>query len=171
MEKLKEIFSDKLIKPKDKTEQVSKLFLDGQVTPEQMAAFAGAGADTVKATCLEAMEYATKIRPEAGDGIVFDFARQSLGEKAPRVKWESARIIGNIIHQHPSRIPEVLEGLYANARHSGTVVRWSAAYAIGQVIKVKSRYNNEILREVKEILAGEEKNSIRKIYLDAMKKL
>jgi hypothetical protein len=53
----------------------------------------------------------------------------------------------------------------------GTVVRWSTAFALGQIIKIKSSLNKELIPTAEAICEREEKNSIKKIYLEALKKV
>ena len=74
-----------------------------------------------------AMEFVTKIQPANSSELWMDFATESLQEKSPRIKWESAKVIGNIVHLYPSKIDTALISLLANAEHEGIVVRWSAA--------------------------------------------
>jgi len=50
-------------------------------------------------------------------------------------------------------------------------VRWSAAFALGEIVKLKTRYNKTLVPAIEAICNSEEKNSIKKIYLDAVKKL
>jgi hypothetical protein len=50
------------------------------------------------------------------------------------------------------------------------VVRWSAAMALGEIIKFKTTVNKNLIPAVDGILKREEKNSIKKIYLAALKK-
>jgi HEAT repeat protein len=99
-----------------------------------------------------------------------DFATESLQEKSPRIKWESAKVIGNIVHLYPSKIDTALISLLANAEHEGIVVRWSAAYALGQILMMKTNINTFLLPIVETICNKEDKKSIKKIYESAFKK-
>jgi len=56
------------------------------------------------------------------------------------------------------------------AKDSGTVVRWSAAFALGQIIKLNTLRNKELIPAAEIIINREEKNSIKKIYTEAIKK-
>jgi HEAT repeat protein len=94
----------------------------------------------------------------------------ALGSKAPRVKWEAARVIGNTAHLNPQKLDEVIICLLQNSEQEGTVVRWSAAYALGAILQIKSPHQKELLLAIEAIVLREEKNSIRKIYLAAIKK-
>jgi hypothetical protein len=50
-------------------------------------------------------------------------------------------------------------------------VRWSAAYALGQIMLLKLPVNKGLIPAAEAICAREEHNSIRKIYLAAIKKV
>lgn len=165
------LIADKSIKPKEKTEQLSQWISNGNVSIAQLLETAANSKDAVKATCIEALEYATKSAPKIGTEAIFDFACHSLKEKAPRIKWESAKVIGNIAHLYPDKLEQVVGNLLDNAEHEGTVVRWSAAFALGEILKMKTAINKDLITVVEAICEREEKNSIRKIYLAALKKV
>ncbi len=166
---LQELFADKALKPKERTEQLARLVTDGTVEVEQLMLFAAKGKPPIKATCMESLEFATRQKPEIISAAVLDFVVSSLADKAPRTKWESAKVIGNTIHLFPGSVPAAVNALLANTEDTGTVVRWSAAFALGQVLKLKTPINNELVPAIEAIMAREEKNSIKKIYQAALK--
>jgi HEAT repeat protein len=165
-----EILQDKTIKPKEKTETISKWILDKSLPIEELIAFAEKQKDPAKATLIEAIEYATKQNPNIVDETVLIFVTNTLTAKAPRIKWESAKVIGNIAHLFPTKLEKSIDNLITNTEHEGTVVRWSAAFALGEILKLKTKHNKELLPVIEAICEKEEKNSIKKIYLEAIKK-
>ncbi len=164
------LMNDKSLKPKPKTEKLSLWITENSDNANALLEFAVQSKDPNKATCIEAMEYATQQNPEIASQKWLEFVTLSLTEKAPRVKWESAKVIGNIAHLYPKKLEKTIANLLTNAEHSGTVVRWSAAFALGQIIKMKSSLNKSLIPAAESLAEKEEKNSIRKIYLDALKK-
>ena len=116
------------------------------------------------------MEYATKQNPNLADETVFSFVSKTLTEKAPRIKWESAKVIGNTAHLFTENLDKAITNLLTNTEHEGTVVRWSAAFALGEILKLKTKHNTNLFPTLEDICEKEEKNSIKKIYLDAIKK-
>jgi HEAT repeat protein len=166
-----ELLNDKTVKPKIKTESLSNLILDNPKIVNDLIDFARTSKDPIKATCIEAIEFATKIKPEIGSSTCLEFVSRSLAEKAPRIKWESAKVVGNIAHLYPEKLDEAIKNLLINSEHEGTVVRWSAAFALGQIIQIKTLRVKALIPSIESICKGEEKNSIRKIYLDALKKV
>ena len=166
-----QLFKDKSLKPKERTEQLSKLVSEYTISVAELIKFADTAKDPVKATCIESLEFATKINAA---GITEDqlvWVIGCLAEKAPRIKWEAAKVTGNVIHLYPAQIPQAVKNLLDNTESDGTVVRWSAAFALSQILKLKSNINDDLLPAVEAIIAREEKNSIKKIYLEALKKI
>lgn len=167
---LEELFADKSLKSKDRSARLQRMLDDGEVEQSALIVFAGNAKAPVKATCLEGLEYVTKTRPVLLTAAALDLCIRSVADKEPRVKWEAARVIGNTIHRFPERAEEAMEALLPQAGHEGTVVRWSAAFALGQIIGMGTALNRTLVPKAQEIGKDEEKNSIRKIYEAAIKK-
>lgn len=166
-----ELLNDKTKKIKVKTETISKWLLDGSMPVDELIAFAEKAKDAEKATCIEALEYATKQNVQIADESVFAFVTKMLTDKAPRVKWESARVIGNIAPQFPTKLTKAIAHLLINAKDNGTVVRWSSSYALGEILKLKTKHNKTLLPTVEAIYEEEQDNAIKKKYLAAIKKV
>lgn len=158
-------FTDKTIKPKEKTEQLSLALSKGELPMSLVLEFAAAAKDPVKASCIEAIEWATRERPELADQACFDLLKEALASKTPRIKWESARAMANIVGRFSDQLEPVVVQLLENAEHSGTVVRWSAANALAAILQLKTGLNATLLPAAEQLAANEEKNSIRKLYL------
>jgi hypothetical protein len=164
------ILDDKTIKPNAKKEAISTLLLEGKISVAEIINVAGGLKDPAKATCIEALEHATGINPGIATPQLLDFVTECLLLKAPRIKWESARVIGNTAHRFPERLSQPLKNLLLNTGHTGTVVRWSSAFAISRILLLHLSLHDELIPIVKRIIENEEKNSIRKLYSDALKK-
>lgn len=166
-----ELLKDKEVKSKEKTEKLSKWLIEKSLPIDELLAFAEKQKESVKATCIEAMEYATQQHPEIADESALVFVTQMLTAKAPRVKWESAKVIGNIAHLFSDKLEAPIANLLVNTEHEGTVVRWSAAFALSQILKLETSNNKGLISAIVAICEKGEKKSIQKIYLDALKKL
>ncbi|MEG0928681.1 hypothetical protein [Chryseobacterium sp.] len=167
---IEELFKEKTTKAKEKTEILSKWIIESSLPTDELIAFAEKSKDPIKGTCIEAIEYATKLNPNIANETVFSFVTNTLTEKAPRIKWESAKVIGNTAHLFIENLDKAVTNLLTNTEHEGTVVRWSAAFALGEILKLKTKHNTTLLPALEGISEKEEKNSIKKIYLDAIKK-
>lgn len=168
--KITELLQDKTKKAKVKTETLSKWLTDGSMPANELIAFAEKAKDSEKATCIEAIEYATKQNPEIAGEKVLAFVTKMLADKAPRVKWESARVVGNIAHLFPTKLAKPIAGLLTNSEDVGTVVRWSAAFALGEILKLRTKHNKDLLPAIEAMYEREQDNAIRKKYADAIKK-
>ena len=167
---LEELFSEKSLKQKAKTEMLGASLLDKKVTLEELIAFAEKSKDAEKATCIEAIEYATRQDANIANDKCLKYVSQKLSEEAPRVKWESAKVIGNIAHLFPTKLDLAIANLLTNSEYHGTVVRWASAFALGEILKLKTKHNTDLLLAVEAICKREKNTGIQKKYLDAIKK-
>lgn len=167
---INELLKDKTKKTKEKTETISQWILDGTMPTDELIVFAEQAKDADKATCIEAFEYATKQNATIADENMIDFATKMLSETAPRVKWESARVIANIAHHFPEKLDLVIAQLLENTDHEGTVVRWATAFALGELLKLKTKHNEILLPKLELLSEKETENGVKKKYLDAIKK-
>lgn len=165
------LLNDKAIKAKAKVVQLGELLLSGELLSNQLISFAKDQKPVHKATCIEALEYATKKNPLIADITILKFVAQSLKDEEPRVKWESAKVVGNIAYLFPDELDASLKNLLANAENHGTVVRWATAYALAEILKLNTEYNSVLLPEILSLSEKETDNGVKKKYLDALKKV
>jgi len=168
---LADLFNNKTLKPKQRTEKLADMITNGAISIAAVIAFADNVKDPVKATCMESLEFATKANPTVMNDAALDWVIAQLSAKAPRIKWEAAKVIGNTIEEHPKQIASAVKKLFDNTEHEGTVVRWSAAFALGEILKMKTGINKTLVPAIEAVIAAEEKNSIKKIYQAALKKV
>lgn len=167
---LQSILLNKQIKAKEKTQTISQLLLENKISMDELMQAAALSNDSEKATCIEAIEFATKIKPTVATLACLKYVSKTLTENAPRIKWESARVIGNIAHLYSNKLDEAIKNLLTNTDSTSTVVRWSTAFALGEIIRQKTNLNKELVPAIESICDREEKNSIKKIYAAALKK-
>ncbi len=168
---LTELFDDKSIKAKAKVAHIGDWVLSNELPVDELLAFAETQNASSKATCIEAIEYATKKRPEIADEGVLTFVVNSLKNDEPRVKWESAKVVGNVAKLFPDQLDAAIENLFANSENMGTVVRWATAYALAEILKLEKAYNPTLLPRIKKLSEHEKDNGVKKKYLDALKKV
>lgn len=164
------VFKDKSTKPSEKTGIICKLLLEKAVSLPDLMSYAEQAKASERASCIEAMEFLTKDKPQEANSECLDFAIQYLNAKEPRVQWESARLISNIAHLYPDHLDYAIPKLLLNTKSSGTVVRWSAAMALSKIVVSPYKGRMEVLEKIIQLAEEEEKISIRKIYADAIKK-
>ncbi|MDE5492769.1 hypothetical protein [Elizabethkingia meningoseptica] len=168
---LEELFQDKSIKAKAKVAQIGEWLLCGELPVDELLAFADHQPATNKATCIEAVEYATKKSPAIADDSLLHYVTKMLGEDEPRIKWESAKVIGNTARLFANDLAPSITGLLHNAENNGTVVRWATAYALAEILKLKTDHNLTLLPKIETLCEREQDNGVRKKYQDALKKV
>ena len=166
---LAELLKDKDFKAKEKVDTISRFLLNGEVSVDLIIDIASLSKDSEKATCIEAIEFATKVNAGLATEKMFDFVTATLTEKAPRIKWESAKVIANTAHRFTGNLDTAIANLRINTEHPGTVVRWSAALALGEIVKLNTKHHQELIPAIESILAKEQKISIRKLYAETLK--
>lgn len=157
-----ELFADKTKKAKEKVITISKWLLEGSLPIDELIVFAENAKDPEKGTCIEAIEFATKQNASIADENALMFVTKTLTEAAPRVKWESAKVIANIAKQFPTKLAQPINNLLINAKDNGTVVRWAAALALGEILKLKTKHNKELLPTLETLCENEQDNAIKK---------
>lgn len=165
------ILTDKNLKSKLKVEAISKVLLDKKVSVSERIRVARVSKDKEKGTCIESLEFATRTKPDLASSAVLHFVTETLTDESPRVKWESARVIGNIAHVFPTKLDNAIINLLTNSEYSGTVVRWSAAFALGEIVKLKTKHNKDLIPTIEAIIKRDEDKAIKKIFQKALKKV
>lgn len=168
---IEDVFNNKEFKTKEKTKLLTDALLDEEITIEMIIDYSETAKGPIKGTCMEVFESATSKRPEISTHTMFVYAQTNLLAKAPRLKWESAKVIGNIAHLYPDQLETSINELLRLTSHKGTVVRWSAAYALSRIVILPKYSSTELVEQLKEISVAEEKASIKKIYEKSLKKI
>ena len=140
----------------------------GQISETEVLNFASTAKDAWKGHCIEAFEFASRLAPRWGSRETFRFCIENLGHKAPRVKWESAKVVANLASNFPEDARKAIPFLLSNSEHEGTVVRWSAATALAAIYQTHPSNSLELAAAMEAITLREEKDSIKKIYRKAL---
>jgi hypothetical protein len=160
---------DKQHKGKAKVVLISKSFLDGLYQSKAIISAGEVASSTIKTILLEALEMASRQVPEVIDARLFDWIAASLNESSPAIKRESARIVANTCHLFSSKIQEANKLLLKQTHHEGIVVRWSAAYALSNIVKLKTGENASLIPKIQELLLNEINSGVRNQYLKGLK--
>jgi hypothetical protein len=123
-----------------------------------------------KGTMMAALESLSRqlpneVLPYAG------FVIDHLEDPQPRVRWEAARVIGNLAGTRAMSLRSAVPALLGNARHTGTVVRWSAAFALTELAMADESLGKELLPQLRGLLRQETGNGVRKMYEETLKQL
>lgn len=168
---IEELFKDKTLKAKAKVTQIGNWLLDGTLPMDELLVFTEKQSKTNKANCIESIEFATKKNPNLADEAVWALVTQSLQDEEPRIKWESAKVIANVAQLFPNKLAEAIAPLLANAQDKGTVVRWAAATALGEILKISGAHRDDLLPKIEQFIEKEEDTGVNKKYMEALKKV
>lgn len=171
MQRLISIFQNKALRQKSKVEMISELIVHKKIDLNQLISFAEKANAVEKATCIGSIEFVTKKHPAIATRKCLEFITKSLTDDAPRVKWEAAKVIGNIAPVFPAKLKPAIAELLVLADYPGTVVRWAAAYALAEIVKIGTAQNKELVPTIEAISAREIDPGIRKKYLEGLKKI
>ncbi|MBE7177252.1 MAG: hypothetical protein INR69_12650 [Mucilaginibacter polytrichastri] len=164
------LFQDKTLKAKARATVIAEGLLNGGLAPDGLIAYAAEHKATDKATCIEALEYATRKQPTIATEAVFSRITETLTDPEPRVKWESAKVIGNTAGQFPGLLGPAITNLLLNAEGSGTVVRWATAGALAEILKLKTQHNPALLPKITAHCEKEDNKGVKKKYMEGLKR-
>lgn len=119
MAKIKEILKLKK-KPKKIVELLAEKLKSNKKQINKLIQCFESGITAKKGNCMEAIEYVTKENPEFAKNCL-DFVIAYINDKAPRVKREVCRIIGNLTFRFPGKIKGTIPKLLENTNDKGTV--------------------------------------------------
>jgi HEAT repeat protein len=155
-------------KPKALNERLTAMLVeDDRLVPAFILALQN-GNDREKGVCLEVLEAATRERP-APVAPHLPFIIGFINCPAPKARLESSRVVANLAAKYPDEAARAVPALLKNTTDEGTVVRWSAAFALGAILKYNEKQRKALLEKIAAILKKEENNGVRNVYLKAVK--
>lgn len=158
-------------KPKELVTFLAKMARQDGKLLGQLGDCLKSGSVAERGICMEVLEYVSKDCPE----LVKPRLEAAIGhlndEDAPKVKWEAARVIGNVARKFPDEASKAVPKLLLNTKDAGTVVRWSAAYALGEIAKHNNnaKMRKSLVPKIAEMANKEKNNGVRNVYLRALK--
>lgn len=162
------IFQQK-IKPKEKINLLVEALMEEKISLQELLDFYSKTTDSQKGSCLSALAEITKEEPRFV-GNMIDFVIKQLPSKAPRVKWEAGEIIANIAAEYPQQIASSVPELIKNSKQdNGTVVRWSAAFALTEIVRSSSKMEKQLLPKFRKMIDAEKNNGVKKFYIKTLR--
>ena len=140
-----ELLNNKSIKGIEKVKQLTLAISNKEVLIEEIIEVCKTLKDPAIAFCMEAVEAVTNLNPESSNIEYLKFASLYVASKSNSLKRESARVIGNIAKLYPNDLDNSIKDLLNNANNEGTVVRWSAAYALSRIVIIPKYSNSDLL--------------------------
>lgn len=160
---LTEIIKEKL-KPKEKTQKLASYLRVESKAFDELLELWKTAKDAEKGTLLSAVTLIVSENPEFIDNHL-DFVIVQIGNKAPRVKWEASEIVGHASKVCGEKVLAAIPALLANTSFDGTVVRWSAAFALSEIVKNVPSSRPQLVPEIEKILEHETNNGVRSLFI------
>ena len=162
---IKEILTSKN-KPKEKTMILVNSLKNGKMLNEMFNYYDDAS-DAEKGTCLSALTYITKDKPQFVKDYI-DFIIKQISYKSNRIKWEASEIIANISKLFPDKVVKAIPKFIENNKVGGTVVKWSSANGLVEIAKNNPKTCSELIPYFKKMVKSEINNGIKNIYIKAL---
>lgn len=156
------------VKLKEKVALLAKKFAENKKFAKECIKCFENGSDSDRGNCMEAVECAVEHNPDIAEHYL-DFATQHLNDKAPRVKWEAGKIIAFSAKRFPNETSKAIPALLENTTDKGTVVRWSAAFALTEIAINNPKTQKELIPKFESIVKKEVSNGVKKFYTKVLK--
>lgn len=167
----KTIVENKETKHEEKTIQLVEWIHANETEINNIITYGFTTKPLTRAVCIEAIGIVVKEKQHLANTPLLAFVTKGLTDKQSRVKIESSKVIAIIAKQFPYQLEEAIGHLLKNAKNIENDIRTSAAYTLSQIIRLNTSFNQQIIPKVEKLLATEERNGIKKIYSDAIKKV
>ena len=126
------------------------------------------GSDVEKGICLEVTKYVSKDNPGLTEPCI-DTLIKYINYDAPKVKWGTARVIGNTAKKFPEKAGKAVPNLLVNTKDEATVTRWCAAFALSEIAKYNVKLQKGLVSRISEIVKKEKNSGVKNVYLKALK--
>lgn len=156
-------------KPKELLQYLANLIVQNPFLLNEFdESIESANNDVEKGTLVESLEYVSKEHPEL---VIpqLPLIIECLKSNAPRVKWESSRVIANVAKDFPKEATKAVKHLLFNTKDKSTVVRWSTALALGEILKSSQSNRASLQQEIEALIAKEQNNGVKNVYIKAIK--
>ena len=164
------ILRDKSLKGVARRLAVIELMLNGECPLASLEDLMPQLDERESATVLEALEEISnkKLMPlEVGHlSLVIPYIASSNNS----CRREASRTVGNLAVTFPNEVGDAILLLMPNTADESTVVRWSAAYALGRIIVLPSYAQSGLYDELQQIAATETEHGVKSQYDKALKK-
>jgi hypothetical protein len=168
-----EVIIKSKIKTKEKQTKLVDAVINGIVPVKEFVDYFVAASDVEKGTCADVMKNISTQNPEILAPYI-DNLIEYINYPLPRVKWGVPEAIGNMAKLYPDETAKAVSYLLENTtdeKQNTTVIKWCAAFALGEIAKSNIRIRKELLPIFEEITTRETNNGVKNVYLKAIKSI
>lgn len=159
------------LKPKEKQTRLVVGVVSGQIPVDVFIAFFELARAVDKGTCADVMKQISAQKPELLVPYV-DILVGYINSPLPRVMWGVPEAIGNMAKEYPDQAAKAIPNLLKNTtadKINTTVIRWCAAYALGEIAKHNPDTRTQLLPLFEQFIESEENSGVRNVYIKALK--
>lgn len=167
MDTIEQIFKSNK-KPKEKIDLLAGNIKKTPKLIDELMDYFTVGTKAEKGSCFEVLKYVSESNPE----IVLphlDFVIKLINDKEPKIRWQTARVVGNMAQKFPDKVAKAVPKLLINTKDKGTVAKWCAAFALTEIAKNNTKLQKELVSKMHSILKAEKNNGVKNVYIKALK--
>lgn len=169
MEKIQKILqSDK--KHKEKVTSITKEVLKDKDLVKELFGLLENGSKVERGTAAEVMKFVSQEKPELFKSHI-DTLVEYIDYDAPRVKWGVPETLGHLAKKYPAEVEKAIPKLMENAKDKSTVIRWCAAFALGEIAKHSKKVQKDLVMKFQKIVKLEKNNGVKNVYVKALKEI
>ena len=165
-----ELLKDKSLKGTERRQVLENMIVAGKLTVTEVCALDSVVNEKQMATVLEAVEEVSNKQLCQLEAGWLQWAEAYILSENNSCRREASRIVGNMAAQYPDLLNDAINNLMKNTSHEGTVIRWSAAYALSRIIVIDSYAKSDLYDRLVDICDSEEENGVKNQYIKALKK-
>lgn len=117
------------------------------------------------------MKHISEKKPELLAPYI-DFLAAHVNNRLPRVKWGVPEAIGNLAKDYPVEAAKAIPNLLKNTtndKENTTVIKWCAAYALGQIAIHNPATREQLTPIFQDLIKTEQNAGVRNVYVRALK--
>lgn len=164
------ILEDKTQKSTEKRKAIASAIKENVFIEEALETSCNALNEKQITVVMEAIEEITREESSHNNLYFLTFAKRYISTNNNSLKREAARVIGNLAGHYSNQMADVIPILLENAKDSGTVIRWSGAYALARIVCLPEYAVTSLYEKLTELCESEDDNGIKNQYLGGLKK-
>lgn len=126
------------------------------------------GSKVERGTAAEVMKFVSKEKAELIAPYI-DTLIEYIDYDVPRVMWGCPESIGNLAKNYPKEVEKAIPKLLKNLENDSTVIRWCAAFALGEIAKYNKDKQSDLLEKFDKIIKKEKNNGVKNVFKKAIK--
>lgn len=158
------------MKPKGKQTMLVEAVISGKIPVDEFIVYFEQAKDVDKGTCADVMKHSSAKAPALLAPYI-DILIGYINHPLPRVKWGVPETIGNLAKNYPDQVVKAIPYLLLNTtdnKKNTTVIKWCAAFALGEIAKYNPDTRKQLILIFKEFVTNEKNTGVKNVYKKAL---